>query len=61
MPIYQYSCPSCKFEFEEKLGYDESVEAKCPKCQQKARVKFSPALVIYKGSGFYCTDNPKGS
>jgi putative FmdB family regulatory protein len=60
MPIYEYTCPECKFEFEQKLRYEDSRDVKCPKCKKKARIKISPSLVIYKGSGFYCTDHGKG-
>jgi putative FmdB family regulatory protein len=59
MPIYQYSCPKCGLQFERKQSFNEPSEASCPKCQRKARRLFKPAPVIFKGSGFYVTDNRK--
>jgi putative FmdB family regulatory protein len=61
MPIYQYHCAKCNFKFELRQSFsDESIVA-CPKCQNGAQRCFSPVPVIFKGSGFYVTDNRKGS
>ena len=32
----------------------------CPKCQGKARRVLHSVPIIFKGSGFYTTDNRKG-
>jgi putative FmdB family regulatory protein len=59
MPVYQYLCPKCNLKFELKQSFsDESIVA-CPKCQNGAQRLFSPVPVIFKGSGFYSTDNRK--
>jgi putative FmdB family regulatory protein len=59
MPIYQYHCAKCNSKFELKQSFsDESIVA-CPKCQNGAQRCFSPVPVIFKGSGFYVTDNRK--
>jgi putative FmdB family regulatory protein len=59
MPIYQYLCPKCNLKFELKRSFsDESIVA-CPKCQNGARRLFAPVPIIFKGSGFYATDNKK--
>ena len=59
MPVYQYLCPKCNLKFELKQSFlDESIVT-CPKCQNGAQRLFSPVPVIFKGSGFYTTDNRK--
>ena len=61
MPIYQYLCPKCNLKFELKQSFsDESIVA-CPKCQNGARRLFSPVPIIFKGTGFYVTDNRKSA
>ena len=59
MPIYEYECSNCHFHFERKQGFDEEPVAVCPKCQGKARRVICSIPVIFKGSGFYVTDNRK--
>ena len=61
MPIYVYECSLCHFHFERKQGFDEEPVAMCPKCQGKARRVLHSVPIIFKGSGFYITDNRKGS
>ncbi len=60
MPIYDYECGLCHFRFERKQRFDEEPVAICPKCQGKARRVLHSIPVIFKGSGFYITDNRKG-
>jgi putative FmdB family regulatory protein len=60
MPTYEYECGSCHFRFERKQRFDEEPVAICPKCQGKARRVIHSVPVIFKGSGFYTTDNRKG-
>lgn len=59
MPIYEYECGICKFRFERKQSFDEAPVAMCPECQGKGRRVFQSVPVIFKGSGFYITDNRK--
>ena len=59
MPIYEYECGDCHFHFERKQGFDEEPVAVCPECQGKARRVIHSIPVIFKGSGFYVTDNRK--
>ena len=61
MPIYEYECSVCHFQFERKQNFHEEPVAQCPKCQGKVRRILHPVPVIFKGSGFYITDNRKGS
>ena len=60
MPIYEYECGHCSYRFETKQGFDEEPQAMCPQCQGRARRIFHSTPVIFKGSGFYITDNRKG-
>ncbi len=60
MPIYEYECSLCHHNFERRQRFDEEPVAMCPKCQGKARRVLHSTPVIFKGSGFYVTDNRKG-
>ncbi len=57
MPIYTYHCEHCDHEFEKYQSFSEESLTDCPKCKQKALFKvYKPALVVFKGKGFYVTD-----
>ncbi len=58
MPIYEYECDKCACRFELKRRFDEDGgNPCCPQCQGKVRQLFSPPVILFKGSGFYVTDN----
>ena len=58
MPIYEYECEKCACRFELKRRFDEGAGSPCcPQCQGKVRRLFSPPVILFKGSGFYITDN----
>ena len=59
MPVYEYECNLCQFRFDRKQSFDEEPVAMCPECQGKARRVLHSVPVIFKGSGFYTTDNRK--
>ena len=59
MPIYEYECSDCEFHFERKQNFHEEPVAVCPQCQGKARRVICAVPIIFKGSGFYITDNRK--
>ena len=61
MPIYEYECADCRCHFERRQRFDDEPVAVCPECQGKARRVIHSVPVIFKGSGFYITDNRKGS
>jgi len=61
VPIYEYECSVCHRRFERKQRFDEEPVAICPKCQGKARRVIHSVPIIFKGSGFYTTDNRKDS
>jgi len=59
MPIYEYECEKCSFRFEVRKHFGEDGATPCPRCQSESRRVFSPVPIIFKGSGFYITDNRK--
>lgn len=61
MPIYEYECSSCHSLFERRQRFDEEPITSCPKCSGKARRLIHSVPVIFKGSGFYCTDHGNNS
>lgn len=60
MPIYEYECGSCHSLFELRQRFDEEPVCHCPTCKGKARRVIHSVPVVFKGSGFYVTDNRKG-
>ncbi len=57
MPIYEYECSRCAHRFEVRRSFSESSPVSCPQCDCDAQRIFSPVPIIFKGSGFYVTDN----
>lgn len=58
MPTYEYRCTRCHHEFEVVHAVGETVE-RCERCKGPVRRVFSVPALIFKGSGFYVTDNRK--
>lgn len=56
MPTYEYKCDSCKNVFEEHQSIHDKPLAKCKECGGALKKIFSPAGIIFKGSGFHVTD-----
>ncbi len=59
MPIYEYKCLSCGYEFEEIQKFSDPVVSICPKCGGVVEKKISAPAVQFKGSGWYVTDYTK--
>ena len=59
MPVYEYRC-SRGHGYEKVEGFDAPTEHACPHCGGSARRQFSAPAVIFRGSGFYSTDNRRG-
>jgi len=58
MPTYEYACPKCEHRFEVFHSIRDETTRRCPKCRAKAkRVPAGGAGLLFKGSGFYITDN----
>jgi len=62
MPVYTYRCESCGVQFERHQSFHDSPLRTCPECRKKSLKKvITPTKVIFKGSGFYATDNKSQS
>jgi putative FmdB family regulatory protein len=58
MPVYEYECPDCGFEFEKQQKFTDSPVKHCPNCgRRKVYRVVSKVAVTFKGSGFYITDS----
>jgi len=58
MPVYTYHCDCCGHEFDKKQGFSDENLTQCPNCTDGClRRVYKPARVVFKGSGFYVTDN----
>ncbi|MCL7452644.1 MAG: zinc ribbon domain-containing protein [Anaerolineae bacterium] len=57
MPIYQYECDTCGIRFERLQRMSEEPLTECPECDGKVHRVIQPVGIIFKGSGFYITDN----
>lgn len=57
MPTYEYSCRNCGAHFDawQKIT-DDPIEI-CPTCGGSVRRIVFPVGLMFKGSGFYSTDN----
>jgi putative FmdB family regulatory protein len=60
VPVYEYRC-SKGHEYEKTEGFSAPAEQKCTYCRAKAKRLISRPAVIFKGSGFYSTDNKRSS
>jgi putative FmdB family regulatory protein len=58
MPIYAYRCESCGVQFERHQSFTDAPLKRCPECNKNSlRKVIGPVGVVFKGSGFYSTDN----
>jgi putative FmdB family regulatory protein len=61
MPLYEYQCEDCGVRFE-RLQRPGAPKLKvCPECGGALRRLIQPPGIIFKGSGFYVTDNRRSS
>jgi putative FmdB family regulatory protein len=60
MPIYAYKCKSCDYQFDVRQRFSDDPLVGCPRCKGDIRRIISPVGVVFKGSGFYVTDNRNG-
>ena len=59
MPTYEYKCDKCGHIFEIVQKMVEEPLKYCPECKGHIRRLISAAGIVFKGSGFYVTDNKK--
>lgn len=61
MPIYEYKCTQCGLHFERFQRFSDPPLQECPECSGLVRRVLQPVGIVFKGSGFYSTDNRKTS
>ena len=61
MPTYEYRCNSCGYDFEAVQKFEDEPLTVCPKCGSELRKVFNSVGIVFKGSGFYSTDNHSAS
>jgi putative FmdB family regulatory protein len=57
MPVYDYECTKCGHRFELTHAVNKEPRKRCPECKGKIKKCFASVGVVFKGSGFYCTDS----
>lgn len=57
MPTYEYACSSCGNQMEVTQSFSEDPLTECEVCGGPLRRVFHTVGVLFKGSGFYSTDN----
>ncbi|HJN91288.1 MAG TPA: FmdB family zinc ribbon protein [Dehalococcoidia bacterium] len=61
MPRYHYECTKCGHAYRLVEGWDAKPQKRCPECRSKAiRIPKAP-VIIFKGKGFYASDNRSSS
>lgn len=57
MPLYEYQCQDCGVRFERQQHINDEPVKVCPGCGGEVHRLIQPVGIIFKGSGFYVTDN----
>jgi putative FmdB family regulatory protein len=58
MPTYTYHCENCGIRFDQYQKFTDDALVVCPECGEPAlRKVFQPVGIVFKGKGFYATDN----
>ena len=57
MPTYSYACTECDNRFDAVQAFTDDALTTCPQCSGRLRKLFNSVGVVFKGSGFYRTDN----
>jgi putative FmdB family regulatory protein len=61
VPRYHYECTKCAHSYQLIEGWDAKPQRRCPECRGKAiRIPKAP-VIIFKGKGFYASDNRSSS
>lgn len=61
MPTYEYACKQCGQHLEAVQAFSDPALTTCPNCGGELRKVFGAVGIVFKGSGFYKTDNRNGS
>ncbi|HEU4363260.1 MAG TPA: FmdB family zinc ribbon protein [Mycobacterium sp.] len=57
MPTYSYACTECSNRFDVVQAFTDDALTTCDQCSGRLRKVFGSVGVVFKGSGFYRTDN----
>ncbi len=58
MPLYTYRCTNCGIQFDIRQKFADDPLTVCPECEEETlRKVYTPVGIVFKGSGFYSTDN----
>ena len=58
MPVYSYLCEECGHSFDQFQHFTDDALTVCPVCGKVAlRKVYTPVGIVFKGKGFYATDN----
>ncbi len=58
MPTYTYHCENCGIRFDQYQKFSEEPLVICPECGEPTlRKVYQPVGIVFKGKGFYATDN----
>jgi putative FmdB family regulatory protein len=62
VPIYEFICEACGYEFEKIQTFSATTMPACMKCQsEQVTRRMSRPAIHFKGSGWYITDSKKSS
>jgi putative FmdB family regulatory protein len=61
MPIYEYECAECGLYFEKLQKFGDPAPETCPNGHPQVHRLLSQPTIIFKGKGFYITDNGRNS
>jgi putative FmdB family regulatory protein len=61
MPVYSYKCKNCGYQFDQRQRMSDAPLKECPVCEGTVRRIVNSVGIVFKGSGFYVTDNRNGS
>lgn len=57
MPTYEYKCDECGIRFDCFQHFSEEPLKSCPECGGSVHRVIQPVGIVFKGKGFYVTDN----
>ena len=58
MPTYTYRCERCGHQFDIFQHFTDDALTECPQCGKQTLHKvYTPVGIVFKGAGFYSTDN----
>ena len=63
MPTYTYKCKECGHKFDKRQSFSDDPLRVCPECGAESGLRkvVNSVGILFKGSGFYVTDNRNGS